>query len=143
MSLTTAFSSAVKFERYPTENKRPSPFSLRLSATERANLLEMAAGESLGAFIKRRLFGDSKPRRSKRSGISVKDHETLARVLALLGRSRLANNLNQLAHAVNIGALPLTPETEEELRAALPQERQHSAAEGGTRDRRPPARSAM
>jgi hypothetical protein len=40
-------------------------------------------------------------------------------VLALLGRSRLANNLNQLAYAANIGSLPLTPETEEELQAAI------------------------
>jgi hypothetical protein len=36
-------------------------------------------------------------------------------VLASLGQSRIANNLNQLAKAVNIGALPVTPETESEI----------------------------
>jgi hypothetical protein len=36
-----------------------------------------------------------------------------------LGRSRLSQNLNQIAHAVNIGVLPVTPETEEDLRASL------------------------
>lgn len=36
-----------------------------------------------------------------------------------MGRSRLSSNLNQLAYAVNIGSLPVTPETEAELLAAL------------------------
>ncbi|MGE0282901.1 MAG: hypothetical protein AB7P20_20120 [Rhizobiaceae bacterium] len=48
----------------------------------------------------------------------VKDCEALARVLAALGQSRIANNLSQLAKAMNIGALPMTPETESEIVAA-------------------------
>jgi len=47
------------------------------------------------------------------------DRQALARVLALLGQSRISNNLNQLAHAANIGALPVTPETEAELAEAV------------------------
>ena len=43
----------------------------------------------------------------------------LAQALALLGRSHLSSNLNQIAHAVNIGILPVTPETEAELLAAV------------------------
>ncbi|EAQ04936.1 hypothetical protein OB2597_06620 [Pseudooceanicola batsensis HTCC2597] len=39
----------------------------------------------------------------------------MARALGLLGNLRLANNLNQLAKAANKGALPLSPEVEEEL----------------------------
>lgn len=39
-------------------------------------------------------------------------------MLADLGRSRLSNNLNQLAKAANLGALPLTQEVEAELSAA-------------------------
>lgn len=36
-------------------------------------------------------------------------------MLALLGQSRLANNLNQLAKASNLGVLPIDQSTEEEL----------------------------
>jgi hypothetical protein len=36
----------------------------------------------------------------------------------MLGQSRLSSNLNQLAKAVNTGSLPVTPETERELRQA-------------------------
>ncbi|MFK7875878.1 MAG: plasmid mobilization relaxosome protein MobC [Paracoccaceae bacterium] len=35
----------------------------------------------------------------------------------MLGNLRLANNLNQLAKAANMGALPLSPEVEQELMA--------------------------
>jgi len=48
----------------------------------------------------------------------VKDKEALGRVMGALGASRLSSNLNQLAKAVNTGSLPVTPETEEELREA-------------------------
>ncbi len=71
----------------------------------------------LGPFIKAKaLGGDLTPRRT-RGQAPVKDHAALARALGLLGNLRLANNLNQLAKAANSGALPLTPEIEEELLA--------------------------
>lgn len=96
----------------------PSPFSLRLTFEERARLEEAAAGMSLGAYIRQRLFdGDAAPRRT-RGKHPVKDHEVLARVLAELGRSRIANNLNQLARAANSGSLPITPEVESTLHEA-------------------------
>ena len=71
----------------------------------------------LGPYIKAKLFdGDLSPRRTR--GVApVKDHAALARALGLLGHLRLANNLNQLAKAANMGALPLSPEVEDELMA--------------------------
>jgi hypothetical protein len=54
------------------------------------------------------------PRRT-RGKHPVKDHEALGRLLAELGRSRIANNLNQLARAANSGSLPVTPEVEADL----------------------------
>ena len=42
----------------------------------------------------------------------------LALVLAELGQSRLASNINQLAKAANMGALDVTPEIERELETA-------------------------
>jgi hypothetical protein len=57
--------------------------------------------------------------RVRRTGLPIQDKEAHARALALLGRSHLSSNLNQIAHAVNTGTLPVTPETEAELFAAL------------------------
>jgi hypothetical protein len=99
--------------------KRPPPFSLRLTDTERMRLLDDAAGTPLGTYIKAKVLGGVPPVRMRRSGLPVADRKALARVLALLGSSRVPNNLNQLAHAANIGTLPVTPETVDELHEAL------------------------
>lgn len=101
-----------------SRRRRPAPFSLRLTAQERA-VLEQAAGEmSLGTYIRHKLFdGDIRPRPPRRR-YPVKDHAALGQVLGALGRSRLSSNLNQLAKAAHGGALPVTPELEEELREA-------------------------
>jgi hypothetical protein len=100
------------------EPKHPTPFSLRLSFDERGILEHDAAGKALGAYIRDRLFGDDVTPRTVRGKTPVKDHAALGRVLGALGASRLSANLNQLAKAVNTGSLPVTPETEEELRQA-------------------------
>lgn len=95
--------------------KRAAPFSLRLSDEERARLSVEAAGGPLGAYIRAKVLGDSVPVRHRRSGLAVEDRRSLAEGLALLGRSRIASNLNQLAQAANVGALTLDPDTLAEL----------------------------
>jgi len=97
---------------------RPAPFSLRLNEDERARLADEAKGAPLGAYIKAKALGGPSLR-VRRSGLPIEDRQALAQALALLGRSRISSNLNQLAHAVNIGSLPVTPETEAELAATL------------------------
>ncbi len=88
----------------PGRKKTRPPFSLRLTKNERAKLEHAAAGLPLGPFIKAKLLdGDLSPRRS-RGAAPVKDHAALAQALGLLGNLRLANNLNQLAKAANMGA---------------------------------------
>lgn len=94
------------------------PFSLRLTFEERALLERDAVGMSLGAYIQMRLFGENAAPRKTRGKTPVKDHEALGRVLGALGGSRLSQNLNQLAKAVNTGSLPVTPETEHDLKEA-------------------------
>lgn len=94
---------------------RASPFSIRLSFEERARLEDQAAGVPLGAYVKAKIFdGEDSPKR-KSPGFRAADRDALCQVLAKLGSSRLANNLNQLARAANIGTLPVTPEIEQEL----------------------------
>ena len=96
-------------------NKRPAPFSIRLDVTERAKL-EAEAGETpLGTYIKAKVL--EKP--ALRSGSTVEDRRALAQALALLGQSRFSSNLNQIAHAANIGALVFTEEEAAALQAAL------------------------
>lgn len=123
MSLNSAFNSKGQNQTNRSRaseprKKRPAPFSIRLSEEERARLAMEAAGAPLGAYIKAKVLG-APPMRLRRTGLSIQDRTALAQLLALLGKSRLANNLNQLAYAVNIGSLPTTPETEEDLRTAL------------------------
>lgn len=96
--------------------KRPAPFSIRLSEAERASLAVEAAGAPLGAYIKAKALGNAPVRMHRHS---IDDRKALAKLLAQLGRSRIANNLNQLAYAANIGSLPMTPETEDDLRETL------------------------
>lgn len=51
--------------------------------------------------------------------VVIEDRRALAQALALLGASRYASNLNQIAHLAHIGALTFTQEEQEELSAAL------------------------
>lgn len=97
--------------------RRIAPFSLRLSFEERERLEKLAAGESLSSFIKRHVFiGTAAP--TKRGKAPVKDHKALGQLLALLGSSRLPQNMNQLAKAAHMGTLPLPDDVERDLKRA-------------------------
>lgn len=117
---TSADSGSVAASVLP---KRPAPFSLRLSEDERARLLGEASGAPLGTYIKAKLLGDA-PLRTRRSGLAVEDRKALGQVLGVLGSTRIANNLNQLAHAANVGALPVSSALEAELVAVLAEVRE-------------------
>jgi len=80
------------------------PFSLRLTHEEKARLKAEAGKQPLGAFIRMKLLGDDVAKRRTRRAV-VADEAALARVLALMGKSRIANNLNQLAKLANSGSL--------------------------------------
>ena len=104
--------------------KYPPPFSLRLTFEERAALDSAAGGQPLGRYIRAQMLGDKAAKRKPYGKFPVKDQKALGRVLAELGQARLANNLNQLAKAVNTGSLPVTPETEDYLQQACQDVRQ-------------------
>lgn len=96
----------------------PPPFSLRLTYEERARLDAERGDKSLAAYIRERLFGDNVAPRKKRGNSPVQDKEALGRMAGALGQSRLSQNMNQLAKAVNSGSLPVTPETEADIKEA-------------------------
>lgn len=114
----------------PEETDKPTrrktvPITLRLTESERERLEKLAAGMTLSAYIRACLFaGDQEKRRKSRSGSIVADKRAIAEALALLGHSRIANNLNQLAYQTNIGALVI----EERERAKIDEAYRHVLA---------------
>lgn len=108
-------SAGPAFER-AAKKKAASPFSLRLSEDERALLRQRAGKQALGDYIRSCLFGDA-AKSSKRRTPRDRDVEC-AKALAGLGRSELSTNIATIANAAAIGALPVTPDLEETLRAA-------------------------
>lgn len=96
---------------------RSRPLSVRFSDAEKARLAELAGGKPVSLYIRERALEGQTDRRRARPG-PVKDGDSLGKLLGLLGQSRIASNLNQLAKAANQGSLPVTEETEADLRAA-------------------------
>lgn len=98
--------------------KRDAPFSLRLTFEERARLRQAAGDLPISAYIKSLLFADDAPVYRSRGKTPVKDHKALAEVLACLGASRIASNLNQIARAANSGSFYFDRETKAQISAA-------------------------
>ncbi|MEZ5837937.1 MAG: plasmid mobilization relaxosome protein MobC [Geminicoccaceae bacterium] len=81
--------------------------TLRLTDEEAAKLERMSAGMTVSAFVRGCVFGDRSARRRPRDRRPVASEIELAQALAMLGQSRIANNLNQLAYQANTGTLAL------------------------------------
>jgi len=97
--------------------KPQHPFSIRLTLEERERLEAEAKGKPLSVYIRERLLGDgAAPRKLRRKPAA--DQAGLAKVLGMLGQSRLANNLNQIAKAAHIGVLVVSPALIEDLENA-------------------------
>ncbi len=99
-----------------TPPKPLSPYSMRFTRGEREWLDRMAGGTPLADFLRSLIFDEAllkKRRKSRKS--PVKDHQVLARLQGELGRSRIANNLNQLAKSANSGSLEVSPDTEKAI----------------------------
>ena len=60
---------------------------------------------TLSAYIRACVFAEKTRRRKRRPKTVVDDKKAIAEALALLGQSRIASNLNQLAYHANIGIL--------------------------------------
>ena len=97
--------------------KRPTPFSLRLTADERAYLEAKAGNRPLGAYIRAQLLGDRVEKRRELRSPQI-GQEQYAALLAALGDSRLSSNLNQLAHHANMGTLDVSEDVQQQLQDA-------------------------
>lgn len=87
-----------------------SPLVVRVTSEERQRLEELAAGMTLSDYVRACVFGAEASRRKKRPKNAVEDKKAAAEALALLGQSRIASNLNQLAYHANLGVLDFGPQ---------------------------------
>lgn len=89
--------------------------TVRFSRNDYERLQEMADGAALSIFLRAKALEEKLPMRKGRSASSIKDKQAMAQLLGLLGQSRIANNLNQLAYHANIGSLQLDEETKSQI----------------------------
>lgn len=88
-----------------TDDRRPSPFPIRLTDEERAEAEARAerAGLSLGGFFKAAALDSSPPRRA-RVRHPTADRVMLGQLMAHVGK--IGSNVNQLAFQANTGSWP-------------------------------------
>ena len=99
----------------------PPPFSMRFTEDERDALEIAAGGQPLAAYIRWAIFKEEElelPKRRTRETTPNIDRKELAKLLGTLGKSRISQNINQLAKAANSGSLPVNQEVIEELNDA-------------------------
>ena len=98
------------------KGRYPPPYSIRFTFEERRQLKEHAGGRPVSAYIREQSLKHPSPRRSYRQ--LSENHAVLGELLEELGKTRLSNNLNQLAKACNSGLLSVTDETEQNINQA-------------------------
>ena len=98
---------------------RPAPLSLRLSDQERQKLTAQAGSLPLSSYIKSVVFSDAAPKYRRKKKPPVEDQRLLAEILARLGQSRTASNLNQIAHHLNQGTLIVDDDLRRDLLEAI------------------------
>lgn len=92
------------------------PIAFRVTLPEKTKIKELAGSQSVSNYLRHAALGGKVSRRKKR--LPDLDDKRLARLLGALGQSRLSSNMNQIAKAANMGALPVTDELIAELSRA-------------------------
>ena len=106
-----SFNTASKTKE--DRSKQPPRFSIHLSWELRDRLEELAQGMPWATYIKEAVFSEHRKRAKVR--LAEIDRKLIAKLLAVLGKSRIANNLNQLAKAANSGSLAVNIEVEKAI----------------------------
>ena len=108
----------------PFETKKsryPAPFSMRFTQDERHALEQGAADRPLASYIRWLIFKEDMPELPKRrtkEKTAIPEHREFSKLLGTLGKSRISQNINQLAKAANSGSLPVNKEVIEGLNDA-------------------------
>jgi hypothetical protein len=99
------------------QEQRFRVISLRVSADEYTQIQHRAGGIGISAYLRKMALETVEPRR-RSFRQPIKDYTALAQILGLLGQSHVANNLNQIAKALNSGSLMVGLETEQNIQEA-------------------------
>ena len=91
------------------------PMSLRVTAREKARIKTYAGDASVSRYLRDVALKGKSKRRQTDISVTV---DMAARMLGMLGQSELLSNLQKIADAAEMGALPVTDELTEELRTA-------------------------
>lgn len=92
--------------------------TVRFSRDDYERLKNLADGMSLSVYLRTIALNDELPRRKNRSAAAISDKAAVAQLLGLLGQSRIANNLNQLAYHANVGSLAIDDAAREQINEA-------------------------
>ena len=111
-------SAKQSFDKSVRRAKRPAPFSIRLSAEERALLERKAGNKPLGTYAREELLGNAQTARKPALPTPKIDKVLLAQILGVLGKSELASSLCLLAVAAESGSAMLDEETDGRLKEA-------------------------
>ncbi len=101
----------------PKRPKRPPPFSIRFTDKERAILERERDGKPMAVHIRQKLF-EAEYTHRQRGRKNTVNKALLGQALGVLGSSRIAQNMNQIAKAANMGTLPVSSELHHELHDA-------------------------
>lgn len=102
----TSFRKAARPANTRQTHRNCPRVTLRFSEEDYARLKELADGIALATYIRAQVLSEDLPRRKRRS-TPTEDKQAVAQMLGLLGQSRIANNLNQLAYHANVGSLAM------------------------------------
>lgn len=118
-NLQAKFQSASTPKRPQTKTRptKTTPISIRLTNSERQYLERRAGNRPLSQYAREKLLGSRAIKRKPSSRPTI-DREILAQLLGTLGQSQLGPSMNQIARLAEKGALPLTPETKDEIKQA-------------------------
>lgn len=89
--------------------------TVRFSRDDYERLQEIADGIALSVYLRATALEETLPKRRKLSRSSIENKQAIAQLLGLLGQSRIANNLNQLAYHANIGSLQIDDEVKSQI----------------------------
>lgn len=110
-------SAKQSFNKSVRPDKRPAPFSIRLSADERTALERKAGQRSLGSYIRTKLLGDDvTPRKASRA--PTIDYALMGQVLGTLGKSDQVRCLFMLLAAAEAGSVELSNDENAALKLA-------------------------
>jgi predicted RNA-binding protein YlxR (DUF448 family) len=103
----------------PTANRKAKNHSIRFTQQEIEEIDAHAVheGVSRSAYIRKCCITNNPSPRRRVKASPVSNQKSLSKVLGLLGASRLASNINQIAHAINSGrVIVLSPDMEAVIR---------------------------